>query len=322
MEIKMNALTQETKTLLTLLNLPRVGVVTVRNIAVNLKVHDWDITTLIEKRIIPDITDEQHNIAHKKVDQILEACCIHGISVISLVDAGYPPLLKKIKDAPPILYFKGSLSSLQSKCAAVVGTRKASDAGIKIAEKIAQTLTEYGFTVVSGLALGIDTAAHKGAIKSSGITIAILAHGLHTVAPSSNKELALEISESGGALISEHPPGFPARPPEFVRRNRIQSGMSQFSVIVETGEVGGTIHQAKFTKDQGKEVYVIIPPRDNQIYTQFNSSGGLMIAEKMGGIKVSSTQELIRLVHIEPKPGECNLEKSDLKPMDQLGFDF
>ena len=90
------------------------------------------------------------------------------------------------------------------------------------------------------------------------------------------------------------------------------------SVVVETGEVGGTIHQAKFTKDQGKEVYVMIPPHDNPIYSQFNASGGLMIAEKMGGVKVISSQDLIiHLMQIQPKPEESNLET-----MRQIGFDF
>jgi len=286
-----------TEALLVLLNLPKVGVVTVRNIANSYPSRSWNLDYLIEQRLIPKI-EYQHVVdADKKAASVLEKCNQLDISVVSIADETYPAPLKKIKDAPPILYIKGSLDCLQMNCAAVVGTRKASEIGLRIAEKISQSLIKEHFAIVSGLALGIDSAAHRGALKASGTTIAILAHGLHTVAPSSNKKLADEIIDKGGALVSEHPPGTPARPPEFVRRNRIQSGMSQFSVIVETGEVGGTIYQAQFTKEQEKEAYVVIPP-DEDIYSQFNSSGGRMIATKMGGKKITSVEDLMRFLNL------------------------
>jgi len=294
----MNNLSRETKTLLTWLSLPKVGVVTIRKVALTANVHAWNLSSLVENKVLPNIDNSQLDEASSHAERILDSCRKDDISVISILDDSYPVHLKNIKDAPPLLYVKGSMKSLQSKCAAVVGTRKASEAGLKIAGKVAQALVENGFSIVSGLALGIDTAAHKGALESSGITIAILAHGLHTIAPSSNKDLAKEILDKNGALISEHPPGTPAHPPEFVRRNRIQSGMSLFSVIVETGEVGGTIYQAQFTKAQGKEVYVIIPPLDNPIYSSFNSSGGRMISEKMGGIQVTSTSDLLQKLNV------------------------
>lgn len=286
-----------TESLLILLNLPKVGVVTVRNIANTYPSHSWNLDYLLERKLIPKIEYEHVIEADKKAALVLEMCKQQDISIVSIADDTYPAPLKKIKDAPPILYVKGSLDCLQMNCAAVVGTRKASEVGLRIAEKISQMLVKKDFAVVSGLALGIDSAAHRGALKGSGTTIAILAHGLHTIAPSSNKKLAEEIIDKGGALVSEHPPGTPARPPEFVRRNRIQSGMSLFSVIVETGEVGGTIYQAQFTREQEKEAYVVIPP-DEEIYNQFNSSGGRMIAAKMGGKKISSVEDLMRFLNL------------------------
>ncbi len=313
----MQNLSQDTYRLLTWLCLPKVGVVTIRNIAMTSKVHSWDINLLKENKVLPNFDDGLLNEARTKADNILDSCREHEIAVISILDESYPPLLKNIKDAPPLLYVKGSMKSLHSKCAAVVGTRKASEAGLKIAGKVAHSLAENGYSIVSGLALGIDTASHKGVLEISGITIAILAHGLHTIAPSSNKALAQEILDKNGALISEHPPGTPARPPEFVRRNRIQSGMSLFSVIIETGEVGGTIYQAQFTKTQGKEVYVIIPPNDNPIYNQFNYSGGCMIIDKMGGIKVTSTMDLLNKLNVT-----TNQDNSNNNTQDQLGFNL
>ncbi len=311
----MSIISLKTEELLTLFSIPRVGVVSVRNIAINYEPYILKTDYLIEKRLIPAINYQQLLEANVKATLIIDSCSDLGISIVSIVDSSYPPLLKKIKDAPPILYIKGSLESLHSPCAAIVGTRKASEPGLKIAGKVAQELAINNFTIVSGLALGIDTAAHRGALRDSGKTIAILAHGLHTIAPSSNKKLAEEILEKGGALVSEHPPGTPARPPEFVRRNRIQSGMSEFSVIVETGEVGGTIYQAQFTREQGKTPYVIIPP-DEIIYNGFNSTGGIMIATKMGGVKISSVKELLSFVCDKP---EVSVENADTS---RSGFDI
>jgi DNA processing protein len=198
--------------------------------------------------------DKDRIIAESKAKQIIDDCSVKQIAIFSLLDPQYPPRLRSIKDAPPIIYVLGSHPAILVDGGAVVGTRNASATGQRVARRIAETLTFFDLSTISGLALGIDAAAHAGALDAKGKTVAVLAHGLDTVAPKSNQKLAERILTSGGALISEHPPGVPPRPPEFVRRNRIQSGMAMFSVVVESGEVGGSMHQARFTKEQGRHI--------------------------------------------------------------------
>ncbi|WP_027359768.1 DNA-processing protein DprA [Desulforegula conservatrix] len=296
----MEYLTTETKNLLFFLQLPTVGIAKLRSIAKTMTEHNSDIQILINRALIPKDSEEYLNAAEAKANRIIELCNKYNIEILSCLDNYYPHLLKKIADYPPLIYAKGSLTALSNKCAAVVGTRKASDVGKKISKKISESLANNGFTIVSGLALGIDTSAHEGTLKANGTTIAILAHGLDTVTPKSNSILANKILENGGTLVSEHPPEVPAYPPEYAKRNRIQSGMSNFSVIIETGEKGGTIHQAKFTKSQGKELYVVIPPNED-VYSCFNASGGQMIINNMGGIKIGSTIELLNRLSIPSK---------------------
>lgn len=192
------------------------------------------------------------------VANMLQTCQSVGIEVLCMLDAEYPEKLKAIIDAPPILYVRGRALALCMRSIAVVGTRQASTAGKRSAHGIAEYLAGRGCSVVSGLALGIDTAAHVGALEGKGATVAVLAHGLDTVAPTSNRALANRILESGGALVSEHPPGTPPRPPEFARRNRIQSGLSDASIIVESGAEGGAMIQAKFTHEQGRVLCAVL----------------------------------------------------------------
>src|SRR5690606_7231760 len=128
--------------------------------------------------------------------------------------------------------------------------RNVTASGARIARTIGRYLARRGYVVVSGLALGTDMMAHLGVLDVGGKTVAVMAHGLHMVSPPSNTDLGEEIVRKGGALLSEHPPGTPPRRAEFVKRNRLQSGMSLASIVVESGVSGGAIHQARFTKQQ------------------------------------------------------------------------
>lgn len=227
---------------------------------------------------------------------ILEKCAKHFISVLSIFDEDYPKFLKEISDYPPVIYAKGNTKDLNARCYAVVGTRHASDYGRKIAYRISAKLCEMGNTVVSGLALGIDTEAHKGALSAHGKTIAILAHGLDTIAPPSNKKLAEEILETGGALISEHPPGTPPRPPEFAKRNRIQSGMSIGSIVIESGVPGGAIIQAQFTFKQHRKLFAILPDEEYPASMEMNFEGANHMIKNFNAIGVRRWDELIEYV--------------------------
>lgn len=179
----------------------------------------------------------------------------HRIQVITLADESYPPLLKSIIDPPVCLYVKGTLIP-DEPMVGVVGSRKASGYGVSVAKKLACELTRYHICVISGMARGIDTAAHVGALSGSGRTIAVFGCGLDIVYPPENKKLMERIIESG-AVISEYPPGVLPAPHHFPVRNRIVSGMSVGILVVEAGEKSGSLITAQLALEQGRDVYAL-----------------------------------------------------------------
>lgn len=190
---------------------------------------------------------------------------IHALPISS---PAYPATLRSINDAPPILYVRGNLSVLASlPGVAVVGTRKATAHGVLIAERIAQHLSTEGLPVVSGLAMGIDAAAHEGALKGGCPTIAVLAHGLEKASPAMNRPLADRILDAGGLWVSEHALGTPAKPEYFVLRNRIQVGLSAASVIVEGEEKSGSRTQAEFCIQNRRVLFAVLPEPGSQVST-------------------------------------------------------
>ena len=220
---------------------------------------------------------------------ILTACADLGIQVIALRDPEYPAQLSQISDAPPLLYVRGSVAALTMPGVAVVGMRKASEDGRKAARVIAKTVVRLEFSVVSGLALGIDQAAHEAALEAGGITVAVLAHGLHTVAPASNKDLADAIIGAGGALVAEHPPGVSPRGGFYVQRNRIQTGLSLACVVVETSVEGGTMHTARFAHEQGRPLFAAVSRASD---SKLDQSGAQLLRREAGALLVSSRDDL------------------------------
>lgn len=229
--------------------------------------------------------------AEGNAHRILEQCGRLGVEIFLLGCEGYPRLLADTPDPPPLLFVRGSLGVATS--IAVVGTRKASKSGMRIARTISSFLARRGITVVSGLAIGIDTSAHAGALDGNGGTVAVLAHGLHDVLPARNRELAERILATGGALVSEHPPGVPAIRAEFVRRNRIQSGMSAASVVVESDVEGGSIHHARFAARQGHRILTVLAATDAS-RGDLNESGARFLIDNLKAVQISTTAELGR----------------------------
>lgn len=195
-----------------------------------------------------------------RVEKDLEEHAANGVAIIPVGSTEYPASLQGIADAPPILFAKGNLALLaKSKNLAIVGTRDASNAGIEIAKRIAAYFSGLGWCTVSGLALGIDAAVHEATLKAFGSTIAVLAHGLHRATPKANEKLAKQILEKGGLWVSEHPYGRPPKPEYFLQRNRIQTGLSVGSIIVEGREKSGSMAQARFCLDQGRKLFAVVP---------------------------------------------------------------
>ncbi|MCP5510187.1 MAG: DNA-protecting protein DprA, partial [Chlamydiales bacterium] len=157
-----------------------------------------------------------------------------GIQLITTSDLQYPRELAKIPNPPKLLYAMGNLDLLNSRAVAIIGARKASHHGHAIAAKVSTFFSNSNITVVSGLALGIDAAAHQACVASKGSTIAVLAHGLHQITPKQNVHLAENILSNGGLLISEHPFGVEPKRHFYPKRNRIQVGLSDVSIIIES----------------------------------------------------------------------------------------
>jgi DNA processing protein len=180
----------------------------------------------------------------------------YGIQVLTCNDIDYPQRLKEIYDFPPVLYVRGSLQPEDEWCLAVVGTRRVTVYGKQVTEEIVADLARNNITIVSGLAKGVDTIAHRSALEAGGRTIAVFACGLDTVYPPENEKLARDIMEHG-AIISEYPPGTKPKAENFPRRNRILSGLSLGVLVTEAGEGSGAMITANMALEQNREVFAI-----------------------------------------------------------------
>lgn len=182
-----------------------------------------------------------------------------GLNVYTIADADYPEPLRAIAHPPPVLYLKGDLVEKDRVAIAVVGTRKPSDYGRMIAEKLSKELGERGFTVVSGMALGVDTAAHRGALAAGARTVAVLGGGFGFIYPQQNAPLVDEIGASG-AVISEFSIGTKPDRWTFPQRNRVISGLTRGTIVVEAPERSGALITAKSATQQGREVFAVPGP--------------------------------------------------------------
>lgn len=182
-----------------------------------------------------------------------------GAAALIWRDAQYPALLAAIDDPPPVLYVRGTLTAADAQAVAMVGTRRATVYGRDVAERLAAGLATNGFTVVSGLAKGVDTHAHRGALAAGGRTIAVLGHGIDLVYPAENRRLASQIVERG-ALISDYAVGIGPLADNFPPRNRIISGLSAGVVVVEAGEGSGALITSNYAAEQGRDVFAVPGP--------------------------------------------------------------
>lgn len=200
----------------------------------------------------------------EKVDSDLKWVKQENANILAIDDDAYPPLLKSIPDAPPVLYVLGQAEILKLPQLAIVGSRNPTHAGIDIAHDFAGYLSSMGMSVTSGMALGIDAAAHQGVLDyiknknnhGHGFTVAVTGTGLDRVYPAKHRELAHEIAENG-VLVSEYAPGTPPLPGNFPRRNRIISGLSMGTLVVEAALQSGSLITARLAVEQGREVFAV-----------------------------------------------------------------
>ena len=190
------------------------------------------------------------------IDKTLAWAALDGNHLLTLADDAYPRLLLEIPDPPLLLYAKGRIALLNQPSLAIVGSRNASAQGAAHARQFAQALSAAGLTIVSGLALGIDAAAHEGALMDGGRTVAVIGTGADVVYPARNHALAHRIAEQG-CIVSEYALGTPALPANFPRRNRIISGLARGTLVVEAAAQSGSLITARLAAEQGRDVYAI-----------------------------------------------------------------
>ncbi|MFN2595667.1 MAG: DNA-processing protein DprA [Pyrinomonadaceae bacterium] len=226
---------------------------------------------------------------HEEAERELERVRGLGADVLVLDDGTYPHLLREIADPPITLYVKGDWAAcFESPCVAVVGSRRASTYGQNVATMLARDLAGRGVVIVSGLARGIDAAAHRGALEAGGRTVAVLGTGVDEAYPRDHKKLAEEILAKGGALVSQFPLGTPPIPENFPYRNRIISGLSLGVVLVEAAENSGSLITARLALEQSREVFAV--PGN---ITSRNSFGTNYLIKGAGAKLVQTWQDVI-----------------------------
>lgn len=239
---------------------------------------------------------DQHWELSKELDEIARL----GLNVVDREDPSYPAILKEIYDPPLVLYYRGDLSACARRSIAVVGSRHTSHYGQEMAKKISYQIAYAGLTVTSGLARGIDTFAHQGALAAKGRTVAVLGCSLDRIYPPENQALADMIAGQGGALLSEFPLGTPPDRQTFPMRNRIVSGLSTGLVVVEAGENSGALITARMAADQGRNVFAV-PGRIDQPHAK-----GCHRLIKEGAKLVEGVEDILGEFDllIPPGPGE------------------
>lgn len=262
------------------------------------------------------------------VDSCLRWSEVRGHTIIPLGSAGYPPLLATCSDPPPQLFVRGNAAALHLPQLAIVGSRKPTADGRRLACRFAGDLVQCGYQITSGLALGIDTESHRGALDAGGITIAVLGSGVDAIYPKTNIALAAQIVERG-ALVSEFPPDAQADPWHFPERNRIISGLSHGVLVVEAAEKSGSLITARLGAEQGREVFAIPGSINNPL------ARGCHRLLRQGAHLVESVDDILAELpallawerdtaeqpDIAEKPGRARLSAQDKALLAHIGYD-
>ncbi len=258
----------------------------------------------LDRKTIDNLLEARRSL---DLDSLLRHVNELGATALTLEDLDYPVVLKELPDAPPVLYIRGSLTSEDDWAVAVVGTRKASSYGRDMAYQLAGDLTRAGLTVVSGLALGIDTAAHQGALDAGGRTIAVLPNGIDKVYPPEHRKLARDIANQG-ALVTEFAPGMEAIATNFPPRNRIISGLSLGVVIVEAPLKSGALLTVDAAAEQGRDVFAVPGPT----FSAASKGSNRLIQE--GAKLIMSVDDILSELNMTRETSQVRAEVQTLAP--------
>ena len=235
---------------------------------------------VVSSRAALELRDESAwKLALYRSQAIVDEARHSGVHVLTPSDNDYPAWLREVSDRPPIVYVKGTLLPSR-RYVACVGTREPSRFGNLATQRITTHLVENNWSIVSGLAVGVDTLAHQAALAAHGHTVAVLANGLDTIYPKANQALAQRILAAGGALLSEQPFGTPAIPRNLINRDRLQSGMSAGTVAMQTDILGGTMHTVRFTLLHGRQLFAPVPSGSHA--NEPKSRGLVALTQKLG----------------------------------------
>jgi DNA processing protein len=271
------------------------------------------------KRSLERLEEEQQTLADQ-AETVLHWCRLHGVQPLCLSHPSYPALLSEISTPPALLFARGDVTQLGLPQVAIVGSRHATISGLNTAFDFAKTLAGSGFVVTSGLALGIDGSAHNGAL-AAGTTIAVMGTGLDVMYPKQHRMLHQKILDQGGAVVSEFMPGTPPIPSNFPRRNRIISGLSLGTMVVEAAIKSGSLITAKYAMEQGREVFAIPGSIHNVL------SKGAHALLKQGASLVESAADIVDqlggiLSYLEPEKTDLKVpESTHSKLLEAMGFD-
>ena len=275
-------ISSETFILLSLSMISGVGPVLLKNISKVVGLSELDITYIAMRfpKLQNILKDESlWLLAREKAERQVEAALKNSFRIISVMDKDYPPLLSETKDDPCILFVKGRLFHNISNSVAIIGTRAPTNHGGIIAKRITSFFVEEGWSIISGLAFGCDARAHETALNAKGHTVAVLAHGLHTILPKSNAYLAQKIIDSGGALITEYPFGHEMHISQYVKRDRIQAGLAQGVVMIQSDVKGGSLHASRAALDYNRWLAIPFPTSEDISKCEPKIQANIMLAE-------------------------------------------
>lgn len=275
-----------------------------------------DVASLIGDKLAGALGEHDSSA---RVDAAMAWSALAGNRILTLADPDYPQQLLEIPDPPVLLYVKGRADLLQGVALAIVGSRNATPQGIANAESFAGSLSRAGVTIVSGLALGCDAAAHRGGLAGAGSTIAVIGTGADRIYPARNQALAHSIADNG-VIVSEFPLGTPPLAANFPRRNRVIAGLTRGVLVVEAAERSGTLITARLAAEQGREVFAI----PGSIHSPLAKGCHKLI--KQGAKLVESAQDILEEIglpagEVPARADDDDLDEAARRVLDSLGFD-
>lgn len=280
--------------ILTLLSIPRIGRKSVDLFIKEIKENpkdEKDIVGIFEniknynKKInIPTL--ENVKIAYEKANKIVSLSKEQNIKSIDILNKNFPQKLKHIENPPQILFYKGNYNAvINENTVAIIGSRKSYKESEKNAYEISKRLSIEKYSIISGLAIGCDTYAHKGCLDSKGMTVGVLSNGLDRIYPAQNRELAENIIENNGCLLSEYPIGFSSFKKNFIERDRIQSGLSLGTIVIQASIKSGTMHTVNFTLQQNRALFCF----------DIDESGNKFLLENNKAISIKGKEDIDKI---------------------------